>query len=150
MTILPNPKILTFRIEVPHLAPTEGIQKCIGFSRWHHHWNSVRLGIKNNTGKIELWNYSYIKGKHYQDKIETFKVGKMLFVKLKWTNRSVSVHVSDGISTYSSAIPCNIKLLPCFGYLLNPYFEQDGVDAKGEDMEINIWDVVVDGRRVGW
>ena len=80
-----NPRIMTFKFTVPDLPPSEGIQKIAGFSRGHHHINSVRIGINRSedSSTCRLFLYTYLNGKQISKYICEVQVGEVCHVTLK-------------------------------------------------------------------
>jgi hypothetical protein len=118
---------MTFDFVVPDILPTEGVQKIAGFSRGHHHRNSIRLGINRSVGEPpRLWMYAYVNGQRMQKLICKAKAGTKLFCCLQLCHVLASAVVSsiEGMDEahYDHA---KARLFP-IGYRLKQYFEFDG------------------------
>lgn len=102
------------------------INKLIGFSNgWHHH-NSIRVGwvaenMTEDLKVIELFWYSYEKGKRYSKHLGYVQVDEIFSLHINNINGyyTITFKDSDGNITTETS---NIKIRKYWGYNLYPYF----------------------------
>jgi hypothetical protein len=123
---------MTFDFIVPEMDASEGVQKVAGFSRGWHHWNSIRLGIRNEDTYIVLYFYAYINGKRVIQRLGRFEIGEKVSVELQW-GYYIECKAND---KYSFRIAPK-RSFP-IGYLLYPYAEKDGVEGVQVPLNIEI------------
>jgi len=118
-----NPRIMTFKFTVPDLPASEGIQKIAGFSRGHHHINSVRIGINRSedSSSCRLFLYTYLNGKQISKYICEVQVGEVCHVTLKMSRYEYYCIVNEVAQGFT--FPSR-RTLP-FGYTLGAYAEED-------------------------
>lgn len=63
----------------------EQINKLFGFGSIFHHRKSFRIGWRYNPNKdlIELYEYFYVKGERYYQKIDSMRIGQTKKLKVK-------------------------------------------------------------------
>lgn len=139
MKLLYKPIGMKFRFKVPYLDSSEGWQKVMGFSYWHHHYHSLRLGIKRHQGSdIYAFSlYGYIRGKRVIVPIKTdksFIMGDIIDCTLIQGVGSFYVRIRNygkDVRTYSAIHKFEpYKWLFPIGYKLYPYAETDGKNPK--------------------
>jgi hypothetical protein len=135
-----NPKTMTFVFTVPNMQPSEGIQKIAGFSRGHHHVNSVRLGINHSgdSSVCRLFLYAYLNGKQISKYIGEVSIGQKCSVVLQMKPYEYYAIVNDMATGLSFP---RRRTLP-IGYTLKPYAEEDytGVQVP---FDVDVKNIVV-------
>ena len=123
-----DPRIMTFKFTVPDMLPSEGIQKIAGFSRGHHHINSVRIGINRSedTSTCRLFLYTYLNGKQISKYICEVQVGELCHVTLKMSRYEYYCIVNEVAQGFT--FPSR-RTLP-IGYTLGAYAEEDHTGAR--------------------
>ena len=118
-----NPRIMTFKFTVPDLPASEGIQKIAGFSRGHHHINSVRIGINRSedSSTCRLFLYTYLNGKQISKYICEVQVGEDCVVMLYMSRYKYYCIVNEVAQGFT--FPSR-RTLP-IGYTLGAYAEED-------------------------
>lgn len=135
-----KPTIMTFIFTVPDIEMSEGIQKIAGFSRGHHHMNSVRLGINrsHDTNACRLFLYAYLNGNQISKYIGEVQVGEKCSVVLQMKPYEYYAIVNDmcaGVSFMRRWV------LP-IGYRLKPYAEQDYTGVR-VPFEVEVKNIIV-------
>jgi hypothetical protein len=140
-----------FNFTVANICYTEGIQKINGgFSRGHHHTNSIRLGVNRSEGNQPLFHaYTYVQGKQISLKLGHLPVGQDFICELWLRKDSIGAEIYD---TKCNTIYRNCMIHPkpiklcCIGYDLNQYFEKDGenfespmLDVDGNETNFEVW-----------
>ncbi len=135
-----NPRIMTFKFTVPDMQPSEGIQKIAGFSRGHHHVDSVRIGINRSehTSTCRLFLYTYLNGKQISKYIGEVQVGELCHVTLKMSRYEYYCIVND--MTQGFSFPSR-RTLP-IGYTLKPYAEED-YTGKRIPFKVKVENIIV-------
>ena len=135
-----NPKIMTFLFTVPDMNASEGIQKIAGFSRGHHHVNSVRIGINRSENSIvcRLFLYAYLNGKQISKYIGEVSIGQKCSVVLQMKPYEYYAIVNDMCAGLSFP---RRRTLP-IGYTLKPYAEEDYTGVR-IPFEVEIKNIIV-------
>jgi hypothetical protein len=135
-----NPRIMTFKFTVPDMMPSEGIQKIAGFSRGHHHINSVRIGINRSedTSTCRLFLYTYLNGKQISKYICEVQVGELCHVTLKMSRYEYYCIVNEVAQGFT--FPSR-RTLP-IGYTLGSYAEEDHTGVR-VPFEVEVKNIIV-------
>ena len=137
MRLLLNPTVMSFDFIVPEMKPSESIQKIAGFSRGHHHKNSIRLGIRKENDYCVLYFYAYIKGQRTIQRIGKYEIGELVKCELNWGSY-IECKANDG---YAFRIAPRHSFP--IGYQLFPYAEKDGVRGVEVPIDIDIMDLII-------
>lgn len=112
------------------------INKLIGFSNGYHKCNSVRVGWKYRDGHIELFAYTYIKGKPLEHKrFCNVPLDTMFNLRMQWlSEETLMIEVNDKGIRKIEYISYPLRDKP--GYYLFPFF--GGQVPAPHDMDIVI------------
>lgn len=136
MRLLLNPTVMSFDFIVPEMKASEGIQKIAGFSRGHHHKNSIRLGIRKENEYCVLYLYAYINGERISKRICNVFEDVKLWATLTFGRRYVSVKVQFANGTeYEAWEYFRHRFTFPIGYELYSYAEED---ASGKEIDFYV------------
>jgi hypothetical protein len=104
------------------------LNKLVGFSYLHHHWQSIRLAWRPDPAEdqFELWLYTYIRGQRHMTKIMTAEAwADYKFSLMQLHTGTMGAVVGRRKRGCTSAEIKGKVSFPWTGYTLYPYFGGD-------------------------
>ncbi len=114
------------------IPETEYTSKIVGLSdNWHHHKDSVRIGIRKKNGQIKAYGIFYISGQREIVEICDIEVGKINWFNIFIADDTYFIEVND--KTVENIRTSNYNFIR---YTLFPYW--GGKEKAPTDIEINL------------